>query len=81
MAREVMLTTKDNPYDPFEQFDEWYAWDVASGYNTCGLLARVSENCTEFGEELQDELIEQAIDDFIEVDCLDLFVKAVKQTA
>lgn len=38
---EYLLTTVDNPFDPFEQFDEWYRWDSESGYNTPALLDRV----------------------------------------
>lgn len=36
-----MITTVDNPFDPFTQFDEWFAWDEAAGYHTSSLLARV----------------------------------------
>jgi len=37
-----MLTTVDNPYSPFTKYDDWYAWDIQSGYDTCGLLARIA---------------------------------------
>ena len=42
-----MLTTKDNPFDPFKDFDGWYQWDEAHGYCTCGLIARIvkKDNC------------------------------------
>ncbi len=30
----VRLTTVDNPYDPFTQWDEWYAYDEGKGYAT-----------------------------------------------
>lgn len=42
MAEALMITTKDNPYDYFKNFDQWYIYDVSHGYNTCGRLAR---NC------------------------------------
>ena len=35
-----MLTTKDNPYDPFDQFDEWYGYDQDHKHFTCEYLAR-----------------------------------------
>ena len=36
-----MLTTHDNPFDPFEKFDEWFAYDSHHGYNTSSFLERV----------------------------------------
>ena len=29
-----MLTTVDNPYDPYTQYDEWLSYDEQAGYNT-----------------------------------------------
>lgn len=40
---EFMLTTEDNPYNPFSMFDEWYAYDCQKGYYTCSLLARIAK--------------------------------------
>ncbi len=39
--KEPMLTTLDNPHNPFTEWDEWYVYDMAR-YNTCGLLARIT---------------------------------------
>ena len=38
----VMLTTKDNPFDPFTDFDSWFMYDSEKGYNTCGLIDRIA---------------------------------------
>lgn len=38
----ALLTTRDNPFNPHTQWDEWYAFDVRKGYHTCALLARVA---------------------------------------
>ena len=57
MAR--MLSTVDNPYDPRTSWDEWFAFDTAHGYGTCGLLARL---CT------SSEEIENAIDRILNLD-------------
>ena len=41
---EYMLTTVDNPFDPFTRFEEWYAYDVRMGYNTASFLERIAKN-------------------------------------
>lgn len=62
---EHMLTTVDNPFDPFTQFDEWYAFDQRSGYNTTELLARIVVSSDELSETDQSLAIEQAIDEIV----------------
>lgn len=62
---ESMLTTVDNPFDPFTQFKPWYSYDLASGYHTLALLARIINSSPELSEA--DELLvnELAIDEII----------------
>jgi hypothetical protein len=62
---ESMLTTVDNPFDPFTQFKPWYSYDLASGYHTLALLARIINSSPELSEA--DELLanESAIDEII----------------
>lgn len=60
-----LLTTVDNPYDPFSQFDEWHAFDEAMGYATLGLLARVVKTSSELSEEDQAIAVEHAIDEIV----------------
>lgn len=38
----MMLSTSDNPYNPYKDFSSWYDWDVEHGYNTCAFLDRVA---------------------------------------
>ena len=76
--RAVMLTTTDNPYNPFKNFDEWYMYDLEKGYNSCSYLARIAEISDEMSEEevlLETETeieekkdIERAIDEIIKYD-------------
>jgi len=40
--QEAMLTTIDNPFNPFTQFDEWKDFDETQGYYTCPYLARIA---------------------------------------
>ncbi len=57
---DVMLTTIDNPYNPFTQFDRWYVFDCQKGYDTCAILARISRNSDELSEADQEIAIEEA---------------------
>lgn len=60
-----MLTTVDNPFDPFTQWDEWYAYDEGRGYHTCSLLARVSITSDELSEADQLLTLQDAIDEVV----------------
>ncbi len=58
---QTMLTTVDNPYNPFTHYDEWFAFDMRKGYNTPSVLARTVVT----SDELSDADQQQAIDDGI----------------
>jgi len=70
-----MLTTVDNPFDPFTQFDEWNAYDVAAGYNTTSFLARVIRTSVEMSEADQDLEYESAVDEIVRENVLGLYRK------
>lgn len=65
-----MLTTTDNPYNPFTQFDEWLQFDVDAGYNTSGLLARIVQTSDELSEADESLAIENAIDEIVRLNVL-----------
>ena len=71
----VAITTTDNPYDPFDQFNEWFVYDVTKGYNSCGLLARVSKTSDAFSDYENTKEIEAAIDEIIANDFLGIYKK------
>lgn len=72
---DIMLTTIDNPYNPFDQFEQWLSYDLAKGYDCCGLVDRLTRTATAFSEEWQARDVEQAIDDFLKVDPIGLYKK------
>ena len=71
----VMLSTVDNPYDPFDNFSSWYMYDVESGYNSCAYLARIAKTSEQFTDVENDEEIERAIDEIILHDFMNVYVK------
>lgn len=75
MMAAHMLTTVDNPYNPFTHWDEWYAYDQAAGHHTCGLLARVAKNSEELSEADQERVNEIAIDTILNEDAHGIFLK------
>lgn len=72
---EYMLTTVDNPFDPFTQWDEWYVWDQNAGYCTPGLLARLAYFSDEISEADQYHAIQHAIDEIVRENVLGVHKK------
>ena len=56
------LTTIDNPFDPFTQFDDWNRFDRDKGYYTCEYLARVAKTSNDLDEEAYSNAINEAVD-------------------
>jgi hypothetical protein len=79
MSEEFMLTTVDNPYNPFTHFNEWYAFDIAKGYHTCSYLARISETSNELSTPLINEDLYAAMDEIIKLQPL-MYRKVTKDT-
>lgn len=65
MAPEYMLTTTDNPFNPFTEYKEWYTWDVQQGYHTAAYLGRIVRSSEALSEQVQDQAIDNAMDDII----------------
>lgn len=74
-ASVVMLTTIDNPFDPFTQWDEWYAFDEQKGYCTCSYLGRITITSPNLSVDDQNRAVEQAIDEIIRVNGLGFYKK------
>lgn len=70
-----MLTTTDNPFNPFTQFDEWYAFDTGAGYNTLAFLARVVRTSHHLSDADQLAAINSAMDEIVKENVLGLYRK------
>lgn len=75
MASRCALTTFDNPWNPFTQFDSWFLFDVEKGYNSCAYLARIAKTSEQLTDEENNEAIESAIDEIIKHDFMNIYKK------
>lgn len=70
-----MLTTFDNPFNPFEEFESWFLFDVEKGYNTCAKLDRIAKIEPDMTDNEVLVETERAIDRIIELDFLNIYKK------
>lgn len=79
--KKVRLTTIDNPYDPFDEFDSWYAFDERHGYHTSAFLARLtlsSEELSDSDRELSNEL---TINEIVSENVSGIYKRVVREFA
>lgn len=61
-----MLSTTDNPFNPWTHYDQWFDWDTSRGYNTASYLATIVQLINANGRVSDDEALALAIDDILE---------------
>lgn len=76
-----MLTTVDNPFNPFTMFDEWYSYDIGKGYNTSAFLDRIVRTSTDLSEADQALAIQDAIDEIVKENVSGMWRKVSKDSA
>lgn len=72
---DCRITTRDNPFDPFDDFEQWFLFDVTKGYNTCAYLGRIARTSDALSDAENAEAVEKAIDDIIRFDAMNVYVK------
>lgn len=77
MNGTCMLSTIDNPFNPFIDFKSWFQFDVEKGYYSCSLLARIAQIEDDFSDEESNIEIERAIDEIIDNDILGVYIKVM----
>ena len=65
--RIVALTTEDNPWNYFDDFESWHQYDLDKGYCTEEYIARIAMLNDSLPEEKQEQIREEAIDEIIKV--------------
>lgn len=72
---DCRITTRDNPFDPFDDFEQWFLFDITKGYNTCAYLGRIARTSDALSDAENAEAVENAIDDIIRFDAMNVYVK------
>ena len=75
----AMLTTTDNPYDPFTEFDTWKSFDDEKGYHTCEYLARIAITSDSLSDADNNSEIDSAIDEIVLLNVLGIYKKVYEQ--
>lgn len=78
MAKKYMLTTIDNPFDPFEQFTSWLLFDEEKGYHSCSYLGRIARTSDQLSDEENDLEVERAIDEIVRYDFRNIYKKVTR---
>lgn len=75
----IALTTVDNPYDPVNDFQRWFVFDVSHGYDTCGVLDSLM-NLPEGATEVETAFaVENAVDRIVAADPFNFYKKFVSK--
>lgn len=61
----IRLTTSDNPYDPFNEWQQWLNFDTVKGYHTCERLASITIVSDALSDEENEESIEQSMNELM----------------
>jgi hypothetical protein len=66
-AKNYLLTTIDNPYNPFKDWDSWFAYDQQKGYHTCQILDRFYKTSDTISDSLDEFLYSEALDTILDL--------------
>ena len=79
MEKRYMLTTFDNPYNPFVDFKSWYMFDCEKLHNTSSRIARIADINNEMTEKEINEEQNRAIDLILKYDFVGEYFKGTEE--
>ncbi len=65
--KDSMLTTLDNPFNPFTQYESWFDFDVSHDYHTASYLARIAKSSDDLSQEDESLAISNAISEILKL--------------
>lgn len=77
----LMLTTTDNPFNPFTQFDDWFAFDEQKGYHTCSYLARICKTSPELSVADMELANDDAVREIVRHNLLGIYTAVSEESA
>lgn len=75
-----MLSTIDNPWNPFKNFDEWLQFDLSHSYNTLAYVARIAKTDSEMDDETYSDQVNKAIDEILKYNPLPIYIRVSEET-
>ena len=76
--QDYMLTTYDNPFDPFSEFTIWFKEDRRLGHDTCGLLAKYANTSSTLSDQINNELTIEAMKEIVK--CYPMIYRMVPES-
>lgn len=74
-----MLSTIDNPFNPFDDYEAWLAYDLALGYDTSGFLGRIATLSDDLSDSDQVMALESAIDEIVRENVTGTYIKVQRE--
>lgn len=74
-----MLSTVDNPFSPFTQWEDWRRFDRDKGYYTMEYLARIANTGDTIGDTDYDDELDRAIDEIVKMNINGMYRKVFEK--
>lgn len=68
LEKPVMISTIDNPFNPFTHWEEWCSFDISHGHNSWEKVARLGQTSDLLSDEENQQIVRNAIFRLIELD-------------
>jgi hypothetical protein len=83
---EYLLTTTDNPYNPFDNFDRWYNQDLLLARqqgrpDVCSYLDRIARVNSQLPDGMYEKAVDSAIDEIVEFNVTGKYRKISEEEA
>ena len=74
-----MLSTWDNPFSPFTQFDQWLSFDRGMGYYSLEYLGRIANTSSALSDSQNEKIVDDAINEIVAFDVLGIYRKVYEK--